>query len=348
MKRYATLTSLSLFAGLTVLSTLAQAGIVLGVGATFPKQVYLDWGKQYKAETGNSFAYFPHGSGRGVDAILSGKSDFGASDKPLTADELEKNKLMQFPALIGGIVPVVNIKNIGEGQLQLDGATLADIYLGKVRRWNDPAITALNPRLALPNEAIRVLGRADRSGSTYVLTDYFCKVSSEWKSSIGATTAVAWKVGESVDGSDNLAKLLGDTPNSIGYLDPVLVHQKHLAFVKLRNHDGVFVSPNFRTFAAAAATAKWNAANGYSQSLTNQPGAESWPLVTATYVILSRTPLEVYGTEEALKYFDWTFRKGGEIAQNHGFALIPAEAMQNVRESWKMQIKDRAGHSLWK
>lgn len=348
MKRYS-LTGLSAFVLLAMLSGLAQAGMIMGVGATFPKQVYQEWGKQYKEETGNFFAYFPRGSGRGIDAILAGKSDFGASDKPLTPDELEKNRLMQFPALVGGLVPVVNVRNIGDGQLQLDGVALANIYLGKIRRWNDPALVALNPRLALPNEEISVLYRADRSGSTYVLTDYFSKVSAEWRSSMGgAATAVAWKVGEGVDGSEDLAKQIGNTPNSIGYLDPVVVQQKHLASVRMRNHDGVFVSPNYRTFAAAAAKAKWNAATAYNQSLTDQPGPESWPLVTATYVIFSRTPVEASGAEAALKYFDWTFRNGNKIAQNYGFALIPAEAMQSVRELWKMQIKDRAGRPLWK
>lgn len=348
MKRYSTWTGLSVFVVLAVLSGLAQAGIILGVGATFPKQVYQEWGKQYKAETGNSFAYFPHGSGKGIDSILAGKSDFGASDKPLTSEELEKNKLMQFPALIGGLVPVVNIKNMGDGQFQLDGATLADIFLGKIKRWNDPAILSLNPRLPLPNEPIVVLHRSDRSGSTYVLTEYFSKVSAEWKSSVGVSTAVAWKVGEGVDGSDNLAKQVASTPNSISYLDPVLVQQRHLAYVKMRNHDGAFVSPNQRSFAAAAVKAQWSAANGYNQSLTDQPGQDSWPLVTATYVVMSRTPMEANGTEEALKYFDWTFRNGGEIAQNYGFVLIPAEAMQNVRQVWKEQIKDHAGRPLWK
>lgn len=348
MKQNSTWINLAVFAALAALSQLAQAGIILGVGATFPKQVYQDWGKQYKTETGNDLAYFARGSGRGIDAILAGKSDFGASDKPLTQEELQKNQLMQFPVLLGGIVPVVNIKNVGDGELQLDGSVLADIYLGKIKRWNDPAIVALNPRLALPNAAINVLHRADRSGSTYVLTDYLSKVSAEWKSSMGASTAVAWKVGESIDGSEGLAKQVSDTPNSIGYLDPALVRQMHLAFVKLRNHDGVFVSPQQKTFAAAAASASWSAANGFAQSLTDQPGPESWPLVTATYIVISRTPMEAYGTEAALKYFDWTFRNGGEIAENSGFALIPAETRQNVRNLWKMQIKDRSGHPLWK
>jgi phosphate transport system substrate-binding protein len=348
MKRHSILTGLFAFAALAVPSV-TQAGMILGIGATFPKQVYMEWGRQYKAETGNFFAYFPHGSGRGVDAILAGKSDFGASDKPLTPQELEINRLMQFPALIGGLVPVVNIRNIGDGQLQLDGATLAGIYLGKIRRWNDPALVALNPRLALPNETINVLHRSDRSGSTYVLTDYFSKVSAEWRATMGgASTAVAWKVGEGVDGSDNLAKQLGNTPGSIGYLDPAVVQQKHLTFVKMRNHDGMFVSPNHAAFAAAAAKAKWNATTGYNQSLTDQPGPDSWPLVTATYIILARTPMEAYGTEAALKYFDWTFRNGHETARNYGFSLIPPEAMQSVRELWKMQIKDHAGRPLWK
>lgn len=195
MKRNKASTSLNIFFVLTLLSSQVQAGIIFGVGATFPKQVYQEWGKQYKAETGSALAYFAQGSGKGFEAISSGKADFGASDKPLTLGELEKNKLMQFPALIGGIVPVVNIKNIGGGQLQFDGVILAAIYLGKIKRWNDPAIAALNPRLVLPNEAINVAYRSDKSGSTFVLTDYLSKVSAEWKTTMGAATAVAWKVG---------------------------------------------------------------------------------------------------------------------------------------------------------
>lgn len=348
MKKHSIWINLAALVALAALSGFAQAGIIMGVGATFPKHVYLEWGKQYKAETGNTFAYYALGSGKGIDAILSGKSDFGASDSPLTQDTLEKEKVVQFPVLIGGIVPVVNLKNIGDGQLELDGVVLADIYLGKIKRWNDPAIVALNPRLPLPNAAISVLHRADKSGSTYVLTDYFSKVSAEWKSSIGAATAVPWKVGNGIEGSENLAKQLSDAPNSIGYVDPVLVEQKHLNFVKMRNHDGAFVSPQAKTFSAAAANATWSAANGFAQSLTDQPGPESWPLATATYILLARTPGEASGTEAALKYFDWAFRNGSEIAQNSGFVMMPAEVMQEVRNLWKLQLKDRAGRPLWK
>ena len=331
-----------------MMSNLAQAGIVYGVGAHFPKLVYMEWGKQYKAETGTSFAYFAQGSGKGVESISSGKSDFGASDKPLTLDELAKHNLMQFPALIGGIVPVVNIQNISEGQLQLDGALLANIFLGKIKRWDDPAIAALNPGLALPKESINVIYRSDKSGSTFVLTDYLSKVSAEWKDSMGAATAVNWKVGAGVDGTDKLAKQLVGTPNSISYMDLALIQQKHLAFVKLRNHDGVFVSPQRGSIVAAAANAKWRSEDGFSQSLTDQPGAESWPITTATYIILARNPVEVSGAGEALKYFDWSFRKGSDAAQNLGFVSIPVELMQNIRDVWKTQIKDRTGNPVWK
>jgi phosphate transport system substrate-binding protein len=349
MNRYPVWIPLSFIAALSMMSSFAQAGIVYGVGANFPKQVYLEWGKQYKAETGSSFAYFARGSGKGVESILSGKSDFGASDKPLTPEELAKHDLVQFPALIGGIVPVFNIQNLGDGQLQLDGPVLANIFLGKIKRWNDPAIVALNPGVALPRDAINVIHRSDKSGSTFVLTDYLFKVSAEWKASMGAAaTEVNWKVGVGVDGTDNLAKQLVGTPNSISYMDLALIQQKHLAFVKVRNHDGVFVSPQQGSFIAAASNAKWNSENGYGQSLTDQAGAESWPITTATYIILSRKPVEVSGAEEALKYFDWSFRKGSAAAQNLGFVSIPVELMQNIRDVWKTQIKDRAGHPVWR
>ena len=340
--------SLSTIFLLALMLNQAHAGVIFGVGATFPKQVYQEWGKQYKAETGSSLAYFAQGSGKGIEAISSGKADFGASDKPLTPEELERDRLVQFPVLIGGIVPVVNIRKIGDGQLQLDGTTLADIYLGKIRRWNDPAIVALNPGLVLPDDAINVLYRSDKSGSTFVLTDYLSKVSGEWKAALGAATAVAWKVGEGAEGGDNLARKVGATPNSIGYLDPAVVQERHLASVKMRNRDGKFVGPNQASFAAAAKSAEWNPSNGFNQSLTDQIGAESWPLATATYIVISRSPAEAAGTEEALKYFDWTFRKGNAIAQNLGFVLIPADTMQSVRDSWKAQIRDRAGRPLWK
>ena len=250
--------------------------------------------------------------------------------------------------MIGGIVPVVNLRNVADGQLKLDGVVLANIFLGKIKRWNDPAITALNPGLALPKEAINVVYRSDKSGSTYALTDYLSKVSAEWKSTMGADTAVNWKTGNGVDGTENLARQIATTANSISYMDIALIQQNHLASVQLRNHDGVFVSPQHGAFVAAAKYAKWDPATGFSQSLTDQAGAESWPITTATYVILARKPVEVSGTAEALKYFDWSFRKGSVIAQDLGFVSIPAETMQKVRESWKAQIKDHAGHPVWK
>jgi phosphate transport system substrate-binding protein len=340
--------SIVFFVALTSLSNLAQAGVFLGIGGHFPKQVYVAWGKQYKAETGSTFAYFPRGSGKGVEAIMAGKSDFGASDKPLSLEQLQAHNLTQFPALIGGIVPVVNIKNVADGQLKLDGAVLADIFLGKITRWSDPAIAALNPGLALPKEAIHVVHRSDKSGSTFTLTDYLSKVSPEWKSTEGADTSVNWKTGVGVDGTDALVRELLNTPNSIGYMDIALIEESHLDSVKLRNHDGFYVSPEKSSFVAAAANAKLEPANGFAQSLTDQPGAESWPITTATYIILARRPVEVTGTEEALKFFDWSFRNGKAIAQKLGFVAIPDKIVQNVHEVWKSQIKDRAGNPIWK
>lgn len=347
MNRYGTwFRSAGLLAGL-VTAGAVQAGVVFGTGATFPNQVYQEWGRQYKAETGTAFVYAPVGSGKGIAAITSGKTDFGASDKPLKPADLEKHKLMQFPALIGGVVPVVNLKHVGDGQLKLDGPVLANIYLGKITRWNDAAITALNPGLALPNEAINVVYRSDKSGSTFNFTNYLSKVSAEWKTSMGSDTSVAWKTGAGADGGDNLAKKISDTPHSIGYIDPALVQKKHLTFVQLRNREGAFVSPNAKSFAAAAAGATWSADNGFGQILTDQPGKESWPLATATFILLARAPSDVSGTNEALKYFDWAFRKGGATASNLGFVSIPAEVIQKVRGAWKVQIKDHAGQPVW-
>jgi len=326
---------------------LAHAGAIFGAGATFPNQVYQEWGKQYKAETGTAFVYAPVGSGKGIVAITSGKMDFGASDKPLKPENLEKNKLVQFPALIGGVVPVVNLKHVSSGQLKLDGMVLAGIYLGKITRWNDAAITALNPGLALPNATINVVHRSDKSGSTFNFTNYLSKVSAEWKTSMGSDTAVPWKVGIGADGGDNVAKQITDTPNSIGYVDPALVLKKHLTFVQLRNREGFFVSPNAQSFSAAAAGATWSVDNGFSQILTDQPGKESWPLATATYILLDRVPSDVSGSKDALMYFDWAFRNGGATAINLGFVPIPAEVIQKVRNAWKVQIKDHAGQPVW-
>jgi phosphate transport system substrate-binding protein len=341
--------SLIIIFALALLSSGAQAmDVVFGVGAVFPKKVYQDWAKEYKAETGTDFIFFARGSGKGIEAASAGQADFGASDKPLTTEELKIHNLMQFPTMIGGVIPIVNIKNISEGQLHLDGAILADIYLGKIKRWNDPAIAALNPSLVLPKEVINVVHRTDKSGATFVLTDYFSKVSAEWKNTVGTGLEVSWKVGEGADSGENLGKLITNTPNSIGYIDPVQVQQKHLAFVKMRNHDGVFVSPNRESFAAAAKNAKWSAANAYGVSLTDQPGTESWPLTTTTYAVILRHPAEAKGVVDTLKFFDWSFRNGTVIAQNWGFALVPTEVMQGARDSWKAQIKDRSGNPLWK
>ncbi len=342
-------TSLYIFLAMAMMSKGAQANeVVFGVGAAFPKKVYQEWAKQYKTETGTDFIFYAQGSGKGVEAVISGQADFGASDRPLTPEELEKGHLTQFPTMIGGVIPVVNLKDISEGQLQLDGVVLADIYMGKIKRWNDPALVALNPGLALPKESINVVHRSDKSGATFVLTDYLSKISAEWKNTIGSGLVVSWILGEGADSAESMGKQIMSTPNSIGYIDPIQVQQKHLTFAKMRTRDGIFVSPNQESFAAAAKNTTWSAANGYGVSLTNQPGQDSWPLTTATYAVILQNTKQAFGVVNTLKYFDWSFRNGAAIAQKWGFVSIPSEVMQGARDSWKTQIKDRAGNPLWK
>jgi phosphate transport system substrate-binding protein len=224
---------------------------------------------------------------------------------------------------------------------------MADIYLGKIQHWNDPAIVALNPGLPLPKETINVMYRTDRSGATYVLSDYLSKVSAEWKTKVGSGLVVVWKVGAGTDSAESMGKQVLATPNSIGYIDPAQVQQKHLTFVTMRNRDGGFVVANQNSFAAAAKSATWKARNGYGLSLTDQPGVESWPLTTPTYAVVLRNPKDTRGVMNSLKYFDWAFRNGAAIAQSLGFVAIPDELMQSVRATWKVQVKDRSGNPLW-
>lgn len=330
------------------LSGEAQAGAFFGAGASFPKPVYLAWGKAYKAQSDGVLIYTAVGSGRGLAEIIAARTDFGASDMPFKQAELEKNGLMQFPTVIGGVVPAVNIKGVGDGQLKLDGATLAGIYLGKITRWNDAALTALNPGLSLPNEAIAVVHRADKSGATFNLTNYLSKASSEWKAAQGEGFTINWKVGVGAEGSEAMAQKIIATASSIGYLDFADLNKKHLTAVKMKNLDGAFVSASVNSFAAAASAAKWNAANGFYEILTDEPGKESWPITAATFVLLERTPTVTENVAETLKFFDWAFRKGDAIAVDLSYVPLPDSVADLVRNAWRTQIKSRAGQSLWK
>ncbi len=339
---------------LTVLGLLAlfsgavQAGAFFGAGATFPKPVYLAWGQAYKAQTGDSLIYTAVGSGKGLAEIMSSKTDFGASDMPFKQEELDKAGLMQFPTVVGGVVPIANIKGIGDAQLQLDGAALAAIYLGKITRWNDAALGALNPGVNLPNEVINVIHRADRSGATFNLTNYLGKVSTEWKAAQGEGFTIAWKVGNDVESSAAMAQKVATTAGAIGYLDFADAHKQHLNSIKLKNAEGMFVAASGNSFSAAASSAKWNAANGFYEILTNEPGKESWPIATATFVLVERVPTVPENVLVTLKFFDWAFHKGAATAAELGYVPLPDSVTELVRNAWKTQIKNHAGQGLWK
>lgn len=325
----------------------AQADAIFGAGATFPNAIYQAWGKAYKAQSGTTLVYTPVGSGKGIAEISAAHTDFGASDKPLKPSELNKNNLMQFPAVIGGVVPAINVKGIAGGELLLDADTLAAIFMGKITRWNDPALLALNPRVALPNATITVVHRSDKSGTTFNFTNYLSKASPEWKASIGEGLEVAWPVGESGAQNEGVARVLGNTPNSIGYLDLAILLQKNLTPVRMKNRDGVAVSPSAHSFAAAAAAAKWSAVNSFYEILTDEPGKESWPITAATFILLERTPAIAEHATEIMKFFDWAYRKGGPLADQLNYVPLPDSVAEAVRAAWRAQVHDRAGNNLW-
>lgn len=325
----------------------AQAGAFFGAGASFPKPVYLAWGKAYKAQSEDALIYTAVGSGKGLSEIMAAKTDFGASDMPFMADVLEKNGLMQFPAVIGGVVPTINVKGVADGQLQLDGATLAAIYMGKITHWNDPALLALNPGLNLPGDAIIALHRGDRSGATFNLSNYLSKVSVEWRTVVGEGFSLAWKRGEEVSGAEAMAQKLSATNGAIGYLDFTDLRRRHLAAVQMKNLDGQFVAASVASFAAAASSAKWNAANGFYEILTDEPGKASWPITSASFILVERIPTVPENVAATLKFFDWAYRQGDVLALDLGYVPLPGNVADLVRNAWKSQIKSRAGKPLW-
>ena len=342
--------SFSKMVGLGLLASVgcAQAGAFFGAGASFPKAAYQAWGKAYKAETQDqTLIYTAVGSGKGLAEIVAARTDFGASDKPFSKAELDQNHLMQFPTLIGGVVPVLNVKGIEDDQLQLDGATLAAIYMGKITRWNHPAIKALNPSLSLPAEAIVVIHRDDKSGSTFILSNYLSKVSSDWKSSLGEGFSLDWQNGVGVAGSTATVQKILTTPNAIGYLDFADTQKQHLAAIQLRNAAGALVKAEVSSFAAAASAAQWSVANDFNEVLTNQPGKQSWPMTAATFVVIEQVPAVPENVAATLKFFDWAYRQGDAIAVELGYVPLPDSVADLVRSAWKVEIKNRAGQALF-
>ena len=317
----------------------AQAADITGAGATFPFPIYSKWADAYKKETGNGLNYQSIGSGAGIKQIQAKTVTFGATDAPLKAEQLEKDGLVQWPQVMGAIVPVVNVEGVKPGELVLNGETLANIYLGKITKWDDAAIKKLNPSLTLPSTSIAVVRRSDGSGTTFVFTDYLSKVSEEWKSKVGSNTAVEWPVGVGAKGNEGVAGNVGQTKNSIGYVEYAYAKQNKLTFTALTNKAGKTVQPTIASFQAAAANADWAKAPGYYIILSDQAGDQSWPITAATFILMHKQPTDKAAAAEAIKFFTWAFEKGDKMAEELDYIPMPDSVVNLIKKTWSSDIK---------
>ncbi len=318
----------------------ASAQDVTGAGATFPAPLYAKWASDYNKATGVKINYQSVGSGAGLRQIEAKTVDFGASDMPLKDEELKAKNLVQFPTVIGGVVPVINIKGIAPGQMKLTGQILGDIFLGKINKWNDPAIKALNPTLALPDAAISQVRRADGSGTSFIFTNYLSKVNADWKSKVGEGTAVNWPTGAGGKGNEGVAAFVNRLPNSIGYVEYAYVKQNKMVFVQMQNQAGTFISPDDTTFKAAAAGADWN--KSFYQILTNQSGKDAWPISGATFILMQKTQEKPANATATLKFFSWAYVNGGKMADDLDYVPMPANVIGSIEKAWG-EIKDASG-----
>jgi phosphate transport system substrate-binding protein len=327
----------------TLVAGAAFAQDVTGAGATFPAPVYAKWADAYNKATGAKVNYQSVGSGAGIRQIQAKTVDFGASDMPLKDEDLAKNGLLQFPTVIGGVVPVVNVKGIQPGQLKLTGQVLGDIYLGKITKWNDPAIAALNAGVPLPDAAIAPVRRADGSGTTFIFTNYLSKVNAEWKAKVGEGTAVNWPTGAGGKGNEGVSSYVQRLPNSIGYVEYAYAKQNKMAFVLMKNAAGSFVTPDDANFKAAAAGADWS--KSFYQVLTEQPGKDAWPITGATFILMHKVqekPAQATGT---LKFFDWAYANGDKMAAELEYVSLPDSVKGLVHKQWA-EIKDGSGKAV--
>lgn len=330
----------------TSASVAVRAADISGAGATFPYPIYAKWADAYKKETGNGLNYQSIGSGGGIKQIKAKTVTFGASDMPLEPKDVKDSGLVQFPTVVGGDVPVVNLEGVKPGELVLDGTTLAKIFMGEIKNWDDPAIKKLNPNAKLPNQAVVVVHRSDGSGTTFIWTDYLSKVSPEWKSKVGANTSVEWPVGIGAKGNEGVANNVGNTKGSIGYVEYAYVKQNKMAYVDMMNKDGKKVAPNAEAFQAAAANADWAHSDAYHVILTDQPGAASWPIAGATFILIPKQPQDPAAAKEALKFFDWAYSKGGKMAEDLDYVPMPAAVVTQIKKTWADEIKDASGKPL--
>ncbi|MFZ6758407.1 phosphate ABC transporter substrate-binding protein PstS [Undibacterium sp. Ji50W] len=333
--------------GVAVTFGAAQAADITGAGATFPYPIYAKWAEAYKKSSGNGLNYQSIGSGGGIKQIKAKTVDFGASDMPLKAEELDAEGLTQFPAIIGGVVPVVNLDGIAPGKMKMTGDVLAAIYMGKITKWNAPEIAAINPGLKLPAEDITVVHRSDGSGTTFLWTDYLSKVNAEFKTAVGSSTAVKWPVGVGGKGNEGVASSVKQIRNSIGYVEYAYVKKNKMAYTLLKNADGQFAEPDDENFKAAAAGADWSKAPGMYLVLTNQPGKITWPITGASFILMHKAQADAEKGKEVLKFFDWALKNGGAMAAELDYVSLPAPVVKLIEDGWKAKIKDASGKALW-
>ena len=343
MKHFRTI-AVAGFLAATVLP--AAAMDISGAGATFPYPIYAKWADAYKKETGVGLNYQSIGSGGGIKQIEARTVTFGATDAPLKGEDLDKNGLVQFPMVMGGIVPVINLDGIKAGDLVIDGPTLAKIFLGEIKTWDDAAIKKLNPSAKLPSTAIAVVHRSDGSGTTFNFAYYLAQVSADWKSKVGFNTSVEWPVGIGAKGNEGVSNNVGQTKGSIGYVEYAYALQNKLVFTKMVNKDAKTVAPTSEAFQAAAANADWNSVPGYGVILANQPGATSWPMTAATFILVPKQPQDSAAAAEALKFFAWAYAKGGKMAEELDYIPMPSRVVSDIQAMWSKEIKDGSGKPL--
>ena len=334
-------------AALVATSWSAFAADISGAGATFPYPVYAKWADAYKKETGIGLNYQSIGSGGGIKQIKAKTVTFGASDAPLPGKELDESGLAQFPMVIGVIVPVINVEGVKPGDLVIDGPTLANIFLGTIKKWDDPAIAKLNPGIKLPSQAIAIVHRSDGSGTTFNFTYYLSEASPDWKSKVGTNTAVQWPAGIGAKGNEGVANNVAQTKGSIGYVEYAYAKQNKLTHTKMINKAGKTVQPTAETFQAAAANADWNSQPGYGVILANQPGDQSWPMTAATWILLYKKPEKTADTASALKFFAWSYTKGDGMAKDLDYVPMPDNVVGEIQKMWAAEIKDGSGKPLF-
>ena len=344
----------ALFGGVVVASMTLAAGAhaedvkeISGAGATFPYPVYAKWAEKYEHEKGVKMNYQSIGSGGGIKQIKAKTVDFGASDAPLKPEDLKEAGLMQFPMVMGGVVPVINVPGIKAGEVKLSAEVLAEIYLGKITHWNDKRIAKLNSGVKLPKTAITVVHRSDGSGTTWIFTNYLSKVSSDWKDKVGNDKSVSWPTGVGGKGNEGVASYVDRIKGSIGYVEYAYALQNKMSYAKLQNHDGHYVAPTSETFQAAAAGADWAHADGFYMVLTNQPGANSWPITGATFILVYNTQDKPATGKAVLSFFDWAYHNGGKMAENLDYVPMPKSVVSLVEQTWSANIKDAEGNKVW-